>query len=333
MGKGRSQTLQGKSKEVQGMNFASPLWFLGFILIPFIAYFYLLARRRKKKLSLKFSSINLLKEAVGKKKKFEKEKILFALVIVILTLLITALADPHIPLEQTKEGANIVLAIDVSGSMQATDYKPTRVDAAKQASELLLNQLKPGDLVGIVIFSDGATTSSYLTPLKQKAIEKLRSVQAKEGATAIGDGLSLAIDMATSIPSKKKVVILLSDGVNNAGVVSPDEAIQFAKTNSIQVYTVGMGSEEPVLLGYDFFGRPQYAELDEATLKKIAENTGGEYFKSVDEKTLAGIYSKLPEKIERELEDTSIKDWFVLAAIIIFLIWIYLKYWRFRSLP
>ncbi len=315
------------------MNFANPLWFLAMALVPLLVYFYLLAQRKKKKLTLRFSSLNLLKKAVGKKKTVDRDKVLFVLVLAIFALMITALADPHIPLEQTKEGANIVLAIDVSGSMQATDYKPNRVEAAKQSSELLINQLNPGDLVGIVIFSDGATTSSYLTPLKQKAIEKLKSIQAKEGATAIGDGLSLAIDMAISIPSKKNVVILLSDGVNNAGVVSPEEAIQFAKTNNIQVYTVGMGSEEPVLLGYDFFGRPQYAELDEATLKNIAESTGGEYFKSVNEKTLADIYSKLPEKIERELEDTSIKDWFILAAIVVFSVWIYLKYWRFRSLP
>ncbi len=313
------------------MNFGNPLWLIAFTILPVIIYFFILSRRKKKKLMLKFSSISLLKEASSKT--INKDKILFALVVSILALLITALADPHIPLEQTKEGANVVLAIDVSGSMQAADYKPSRLEAAKQAAEQLVNQLRPGDLVGIVIFSDGATTASYLTPLKQKVIEKLMAIQSKEGATAIGDGLSLAIDMATAIPSKKNVVILLSDGVNNAGVVSPDEAIEFAKVNNIQVYTVGMGSEEPVLLGYDFFGRPQYAELDEATLKSIAENTGGEYFRSIDERTLSEIYSKLPEKIERELEDTSIKDWFVLAAIVLLSVWIYLKYWRFRSLP
>ncbi|MCD6496615.1 MAG: VWA domain-containing protein [Candidatus Aenigmarchaeota archaeon] len=315
------------------MNFANPLWFAAFALLPVLAYFYMIAKKRKKRLSLRFSSINLLKEAAGDKKLTDRDKILFAINLAVLALLITALADPHIPLRQTKKGANIVLAIDVSGSMQATDYKPSRIEAAKAAAENLLKELNPGDLAGIVVFSNGATTSSYLTPLKDKVITKLRSIKATDGATAIGDGLSLAIDMATSIPSKKKVVILLSDGVNNAGVVSPDKAIEFAKSNGMQVYTIGMGSEKPVLLGYDFFGRPQYAKLDEATLKKIAESTGGQYFRSVNATTLSDIYAKLPEKIERELEDTSIKDWFIAAALVVFSFWLYLKYWRFRSLP
>jgi len=315
------------------MNFANPLWLAGLVSVPILIYVYILASRRKRRLSLKFSSIGLLKEASGGKKPVDRAKILFTLSILALVLLVIAISDPHLPLEQTKEGVNVVLAIDVSGSMQATDYEPNRVEAAKKSAEILVNQLGFNDKIGVVVFSDGATTSSYLTPLKQKAIEKLRAIKAKEGMTAIGDGLSLAIDMATSIPSKKKVVILLSDGVNNAGVVSPGEAIQFSKSNQIQVYTVGMGSEEPVLLGHDFFGRPQYAELDEATLKKIAEQTGGEYFKSVDEQTLADIYAQIPEKIERELEETSIKDWFVIAAIVIIVIFLYLKYWRFRSLP
>ncbi len=315
------------------MNFASPLWLLLLLVVPVLAYFYRVAMRRKKRLSLRFSSLSLVREATGGKKPPRSDMILFLVMLVALVALVVALADPHMPLEQSKEGANVVLAIDVSGSMQATDYKPSRVEAAKTAAETLIGQLGPKDLVGVVLFSDGATTSSYLTPLKEKAIERLKTVQASDGATAIGDGLSLAIDMVTSIPSKKKVVILLSDGVSNTGVVSPDEAIDFSKANDVQVYTVGMGSEEPVLLGYDFFGRPQYAQLDETTLKKIAEDTGGEYYKSVDEKTLDQIYERLPEKLQRELEDTSIKDWFVGLALATLVVWTYLKYWRFRSLP
>ena len=110
---------------------------------------------------------------------------------------------------------------------------------------------------------------------------------------AIGDGLSLGIDMATSIQNQKKVLILLSDGVSNAGVISTSEAISFAKSNNIQVYTVGLGSNGKTLLGYDFFGNPQYAELDENTLKSIADKTGGKYFKSVDPKTLNEIYQNI----------------------------------------
>ncbi len=190
--------------------------------------------------------------------------------------------------------------------------------------------MQPKDNIGIVIFESGATTAAYLTPFKQKALEKLNAIQQKDGRTAIGDGLGLAIDMATSIPNKRKVVILLSDGVNNAGVISPKEAIEFAKTNNIQVHTVGLGSEEPVVLGYDFFGRPQYAELDEQTLKIIASETGGSYYKSVNENTLNEIYKSIGENIEREWEDTSIKEWFFAMALAVLLANIYLIYGKFR---
>ena len=136
--------------------------------------------------------------------------------------------------------------------------------------------------------------------------------------------------MVASIPNKKKVVILLSDGVNNAGVITPEEAINFAKANNIQVYSIGMGSEEKVVLGYDFFGNPQYAELDEETLKNIAQQTGGKYFKSVDKNTLDDIYGDISQEIERELEETNVKDWFFIGALFIFVIQLYLRYGKMR---
>ncbi len=310
------------------MNFQSPvmLWLL--IVVPILYYFYDVAKRKKKKEAMKFSHLAVIKKAMGKRT--YRAEILFYLTLAALVLLITGLADPHIPLKQAKEGVNVVLVIDVSGSMQAEDYKPTRLEAAKSSAEILVKSLRPKDHVGIVIFESGATTAAYLTPFKDRALEKLRMIAAKEGKTAIGDGLSLAVDMAVSIPNKKKVVILLSDGVNNAGVISPEEAVQFARVNKIQVHTVGMGSEGQVILGYDWFGRPQYAELDEETLKLVAEATGGKYFKSVDERTLDRIYHDISEEIEREKEPTSIKNWFIAAAILAVLIEIYLRYGRKR---
>jgi len=138
--------------------------------------------------------------------------------------------------------------------------------------------------------------------------------------------------MATSIPNKKRIVILLSDGENNAGVISPAESIEFAKTNEIQVYTIGIGSEEPVVLGYDFFGRPQYANLDEETLQRIAQQTEGQYFKAVDENTLQEIYKNIPETIKREEEFTSVKDYFIALGGILILIGFYLRYFGKRIL-
>lgn len=309
------------------MSGFSSSWILIFLLIiPICYYFYYQIKKKKKNEAIKFSNIGFIKSALGDSKKSKRNDILFYLSLAAIGLMILGFANPHIPLKQTKEGVNVVLVIDVSGSMQATDYKPNRLESAKSSAEILLKSLKEKDHSGIVVFESGATTAAYLSPYKEKVIEKLRDIQIKEGATAIGDGLSLGIDMATSIPNKKKVVILLSDGVNNAGVISPDEAVIFAKKNNIQVYTIGMGSEEPVILGYDWFGRAQYAELDEETLKKIATETGGKYFKSVDSKTLDEIYENISQDIKREKEETNIKEWFFFAALIILFIELYFRY-------
>jgi Ca-activated chloride channel family protein len=294
-------------------------------------YFYRGSVKTKKSLAIKFSNISLIKEAGSGKSK--AKEVLFYLNLLLIALLVIALADPHIPLTQTKEGVNVVMVMDVSGSMAANDYKPTRLEAAKESAKILIGELNNKDNSGIVIFSSGATTSAYLSPYKDKVFDKLSGIRQTEGQTALGDGLALAVDMATSIPNKKKVIILMSDGVNNAGVISPDEAISFAKTNNIQVYTVGIGSNENVILGYDPFGRPQYAQLDEATLQKIAKETNGQYFKSVDSSTLEKIYSELPQKIEREPEDSSIKDWVIIAAIGVLLAQLYLRFGRYRILP
>ncbi len=299
------------------------LLFLG--LLPLIVWAHFWVLRRKRRDALTFSSLGLMKAALGGRRSWRHD-LVFWLSLLVIALFIIGFADPHIPLLRTHEGVNVVLVMDVSGSMQATDYQPTRLEAAKKAAETLIDSLEDEDLVGIVTFESGATTAAYLSPFKDRVREKLRAIALREGKTALGDGLSLGVDMALSIPNRKKVVILLSDGVNNAGVISPEEAAAFAKAHHIQVYTVGMGSRDRVVLGYDWFGRPQYAELDEATLKAIARATGGRYFRSVDSKTLETIYRNISEDIEREKEETSIKDWFFLAALLVFLLTLILRY-------
>lgn len=311
------------------MNFAQPLWLVALILLPFAVWGYRTLMATRVKAAVKFSNLKLIKRTMPSEKITKRNNVIFTLTLLTLACMIIALADPHIPLEQTKEGVNIVLVLDVSGSMAAQDYKPNRLEAAKNSAQTLIKNLGFKDNVGIVVFSDGATTSSYLTPYKEKAVEKLKSVTLGNGRTAIGDGLSLAIDMATSIPNKKRVVVLLSDGENNAGVISPGEAVEFAKINNIQVYTVGVGSEQPVVLGYDWFGNPQYAKLDEDTLKAIAAETDGRYYKAIDQNTLDEIYERIPEDIKREKEETSIKNWFILASILFLSLGFYLRYGRY----
>ncbi len=318
---------------MMGPCFEHPEVLLLLLLIPLLCYLYRLYWRKRKEAALKFSALSIVREAeakAGNRYHGFRAHLPFILLILTLLLISIAVADPMIPLKRAKQGVNVVLAIDDSGSMQATDYSPTRLEAAKHAAETLIRSLKPKDNVGIVAFESSATTVCYLTPFKDRAIEKLSTIEPHSGGTAIGEGLKLAVEMAASIPNMKRVVILLSDGVNNAGAVTPAEAIKFARAESVQVYTIGLGSNKPVLIGYDLFGNPQYAELDEETLQRIATETGGEYFKSVDENTLSEIYARLGENIKREWEETSIKDWFVIASFIVVLVDIYIIYGRYR---
>ena len=248
----------------------------------------------------------------------------------ILGLAIVALANPQIPILSVEKGINLSIVLDGSESMAATDYAPTRLDAAKNAISTLITRIGHQNNVGVVLFESGATTISYLSPDKEKSINAISSIEQGQGATAIGDGLALGIDMASSIPDKKGVVILLSDGVHNSGLVTPEEAIEYAKINHISIHTIGLGSIEPVYLRDDIYGEPQYAELDENTLAAIAQETGGNYYKSLDEQTLNEIFVSLSSNLEYEMEYSTIRDWFISAAIGLLLINTYIIYGRYR---
>jgi Ca-activated chloride channel family protein len=311
-------------------GFDSQIVLIALLILPGLYFLYRKIISKKKMEAIKFSNLEFVKSAEANKRKSHRDLWLLFISLAAIGSMIVGFANPHIPLEQSKEGVNVVLVIDVSGSMQATDYKPDRLEAAKNSAKILVDSLQPKDNAGIVIFGTGATTAAYLSPNKDKVLEKLFTIAPTNGETAIGDGLSLGIDMATSIQNQKKVVILLSDGVSNAGVIPTSEAISFAKSNNIQVYTVGLGAKGKTLLGYDFFGNPQYAELDENTLKSIADKTGGKYFKSVDPKTLNEIYQNISSDIKREKEETNIKDWFFIAALGFFFVQFYLRYGRGR---
>lgn len=302
------------------------------VLLACIPALYIVYRRvlaHKKRAAIQFSSLSYLKSAIGTPRS-RRDSVLFHMALGAIGLMIIGFAGPHLPLEQTQEGVNVILVIDTSGSMKATDYAPNRIEAAKRSAQILVDSLNENDGVGIITFENGATTAAYLSPYKDKVASKLAAIRVSDGRTAIGDGLSLGIDMATSVPNKKKVVILLSDGVNNSGVISPSEAIAFASSNNIQVHTIGMGSEGQVILGYDIFGRAQHAELDEQTLRAIALQTGGTYFKSVSTQTLDSIYRDISDNIEREKEETDIREWFFVSALVVFVIQLYIRYGRGR---
>ena len=299
------------------------------LMIPGLYFLYARYNSEKKDSALKFSSLKIIKKSITGKN-FARKHLPFALMMGVLGLIIVGFANPQLPSVTFEKGINLSVVLDGSESMAASDYNPTRLDAAKDAISKLVTKIGPQNNVGVVLFESGATTISYLSPDKQKTINAVSSIQQGQGATAIGDGLSLGIDMASSIPDKKSVVILLSDGVHNSGFVTPDEAIDYAKANSVQIHAVGLGSLEPVYLRDDIYGEPQYAELDEETLMKISNETGGNYYKSLDEKTLDDIFATLSSNLEFEMKYSTMRDWFYAAAIGLMLINAYIIYGRYR---
>ena len=316
-----------ENEELMEFGFINALFL--FLLIPVLVFIYYKYNSNKKESILKFSTLKIIKKTNAKNNLIRKH-IPFLLVIIVFSLIIIALANPQIVTQGSEKGVNLGIVLDGSESMAASDYEPTRLDAAKRAITSLVTKTSETNNVGVVLFETGAGTISYLTPVKQKTLDSISSIQQGTGATAIGDGLSLGIDMVSSILDKKRVIILLSDGIHNSGLVSPEQATQYAILNNVQVHTIGIGSNEPVYLRDDIYGDPQYAELDEQTLQDIASSTGGNYFKSLDEQGLNEILLELNTNLEYETELSTIRDWFIGSAIIILLIDIYIIYGKFR---
>ena len=300
-----------------------------FLFIPLLIFIYYRYNSNKKESILKFSSLKIIKKTNVKKNTIRKH-LPFLLGIIILSLAITALANPQIVTIGVQKGINLGIVLDGSESMAASDYKPTRLEAAKNAVNSLVEKTSEKNNVGVVLFETGASTISYITPVKEKTLNSVSLIQQGNGATAIGDGLSLGVDMVSSIPDRKRVIILLSDGIQNSGLVSIEQSIQYAIMSNVQVHTIGIGSEKPVYIRDDIYGEPQYAELDENTLNNISKSTGGSYFKSLDEQTLNKIVLELSSNIEYETELSTISDWFIGSAIGFLVLDIYIIYGKYR---
>lgn len=196
------------------------------------------------------------------------------------------------------DGIDIVFAIDVSSSMLARDFSPDRVSAAKNIAIEFISK-RPSDRMGIVVFSSESYTQCPLTTDRATLINMMKDIQTGliEDGTAIGNGLATAVARIKDSDAKSKVVVLLTDGVNNAGEISPEMAADIAKMNNIKVYTIGIGANGtapyPVMtdFGVELYQMP--VEIDEPLLKQIAQKTGGRYFRATDNTKLAEIYSEI----------------------------------------
>ena len=223
-----------------------------------------------------------------------------------LCLIIVALARPRSSTEVEKrdtEGIDLVLAMDVSTSMLARDFTPDRLSAAKDIAIEFIAQ-RPSDRMGIVVFAGESFTQCPLTTDRATLINLMKEVQTDliEDGTAIGNGLATAVARMMDSDAPSRVVILLTDGVNNSGEVAPQTAAEIAKTYGVRVYTIGVGANGmapyPVMTPWGVEMQKVQVEIDEDLLKGIAETTGGRYFRATDNTKLAEIYSEI-NKMEK----------------------------------
>lgn len=271
----------------------------------------------------------------------------FALRIFALVMIVIAIARPRSSQEMERvdtEGIDIILAMDVSTSMLARDLTPDRISASKDIAIEFIAQ-RPSDRMGIVVFAGESFTQCPLTTDRATLINLMKEVQTDiiEDGTAIGNGLATAVARMKDSDAKSRVVILLTDGVNNRGEISPQMAAEIAKTYGVRVYTIGVGKEGmapyPVMTPWGVEVQNVKVEIDEALLAEIAESTGGRYFRATDNTKLAEIYSEINkmEKARTTVDSFPVyKELFgmyALLALLALLLELILNWFVIRRLP
>lgn len=317
------------------------LWLL-LILIPLIAWY--VWKHRNASPSLGISTISPV-EKMSLSWKAIAMHVAFALQLVAIAALIVALARPqtHDHLRTSRiEGTDIVLALDISGSMNARDFEPSRFAAAKDVAAKFVNQ-RENDNMGLVVFAGESLSLMPLTNDRAALINAIGMVemgQLQDG-TAIGDGLVSAINRVSSGKAKSKSVILLTDGTNNAGDVPPSTATQIAKQKGIKVYTIGVGTNGSIQITdpYGFSTTTMETKIDEQSLKEIAEATNGKYFRATDEKMLRQVFDEI-DSLEKTvldvdkytLTDENFMPWVILSLCALSL-YLLLRYTVLRRIP
>ncbi len=329
------------------VSFLNPEFFWLFLIIPMIV-FWQIWKRKQQSPNLIISSLSGFKgeqSFLGKLKPY-----LFLLRIVALSSLIIAMARPRkVDISsQTKstKGIDIVMAIDVSGSMLAKDLTPNRMEALKKVAANFVEG-RPNDRIGIVVYASEAYTKTPVTSDKvivQEAIKSIKYDNVLQDGTGIGMGLTTAINRLKDSKAKSKVVILMTDGVNNAGFIEPETAAQIAKEYGIKVYTIGIGTNGNALFPYayapngGFLFQMMPVEIDVALLQKIAKTTGGKYFRASSNSKLETIYNEINKLETTEIEELKFYDYdekyrpFVWIAGILVLVEFGLRYTVYRSM-
>ncbi len=330
----------------EGIEFVNKEFFWLLLLLP-IAIAWYVFKRKKQTAALRMSSLKGFKTGSSILPKLRP--LVFILRLLALAFLITALARPRTSDETTQvkttKGIDIVMAIDVSASMLAKDLLPNRLEALKNVAAEFIKG-RPNDRIGLVEYAGESYTKTPITSDKAIVLRSLRDIKYNtiiEGGTAIGMGLATSVNRLKDSKAKSKVIILLTDGVNNAGFIDPKIASELAVEYGIKVYTIGLGTNGMALSPYSILpnGSFQYrrlkVEIDETLLQEIADVTSGKYFRATDNKKLKEIYSEI-NKLEKteveELKFTSYSEKFrplVLIALGLVLLELLLRFTLFRS--
>lgn len=296
------------------ISFAYP-WVLYFIIIVPILIAWYIWQGRKKQAAITYSSLKMF-EKIPATFRERLRHLPFALRMLALVFLIIALARPQnfsAGQSVNAEGIDIAMVLDISGSMLAEDFKPNRLDAAKNVIDNFVSA-RTTDRIGLVIFSREAFTQCPLTidySVLRNLLGDIKTGMIEDG-TAIGNGIANGINRLKDSDAESRVIILLTDGVNNAGEVDPISAAEIASTFGIRIYTIGVGTrgQAPYPVQTPFGTRYQMVpvEIDEMILKKIADITGGEYFRATNNRALEEIYNKIDKMEKTKIEITSFRN-------------------------
>ena len=328
------------------VTFLNPEFFWLFSIIP-VLIGWQIWKRKAQTATFKMSS---LKGFEGSKSILPKLKpMLFVFRFLALSAIIVGLARPRTvdisSQTKTTKGIDIVMAIDVSGSMLARDLKPNRMEALKKVAQGFI-EARPNDRIGLVVYASEAYTKTPVTSDKSVVLQAMQSVKydnVLQDGTGIGMGLSTAINRLKDSKAKSKVVILMTDGVNNSGFIEPETASDIAKEYGIKVYTIGIGTngnaEFPYAIAPDgtFLFKMMKVEIDEQLLKSIAAKTGGKYFRATSNSKLALIYEAINKLEKTEIEELKFYDYdekfrpYVLFALILLFVEIFLRNTIFKS--
>lgn len=328
----------------QNIAFAHPLFLWLLALIPLITLYYIFFNSSRQA-SVVISSVKQFLPRRTWKNMFRH--LPFILRMLAFACIIVALARPQTRNDEelvSGEGVDIVLCIDVSGSMLAQDFSPNRLAAAKEVAADFVDR-RPTDRIGLVIFSGESFTQCPVTTDRISLKTQIAAVESGllEDGTAIGSGLATSVDRLRSSTSKSKVVILLTDGENNGGLIDPSTAKEIAKSLGVRVYTIGVGTEGtapvPVQTPTGIVMQREQVNIDEKLLTQIAHETGGRYFRAKDNASLQQIYAEIDKLEKSRIEVTALRRFnekffpFAIAAILLITLEMILRLTTFRKFP